>query len=41
MKCIISQLEDTSTVFFAELEPWEKDQLTVLCPEHCRPPDQT
>jgi len=36
MKCIHSQLEVTPTILFAELEPWEKDQLKALCPEHCR-----
>jgi len=36
MKCIYDQLESTPTILFAELEPWERDQLAALCPEHCR-----
>ena len=36
MKCIHDQLEATPTILFAELEPWERDQLAALCPEHCR-----
>jgi len=36
MKCIHDQLEAPPAILFAELEPWEQDQLTALCPRHCR-----
>jgi len=36
MKCIHEKLDTTPMILFAELEPWERDQLEALCPKHCR-----
>jgi len=36
MKCIHDRLEEAPTILLAELEPWEKEHLSALCPGHCR-----
>ena len=36
MKCLHEKLDTTPMILFAELEPWERDQLEALCPKHCR-----
>ena len=35
MDCVYEQLERAPTILFAELEPWEQEQLTTLCPKKC------
>jgi len=36
MECVFEQLRGTPTLLFAELEPWEEQQLGQLCPNKCR-----
>ncbi|MBP8302844.1 MAG: hydroxyacid dehydrogenase [Phycisphaerae bacterium] len=36
MDCIYDQLRGTPTILFAELEPWEQDHVSALCPKHCK-----
>jgi len=35
MECIHEQLDAAPTILFVELEPWERDQLSELCPGKC------
>lgn len=33
--CVYEQIDHTPRILFVELQPWEQDQLTDLCPQHC------
>jgi len=35
MRCIYEQLDSPPTILFVELEPWEQDQVSELCPAKC------
>lgn len=34
-KCVYNELQEPPSILFVELEPWEQEELSILCPGKC------